>query len=59
MTLEEFIDLLESSLWVCEEDVPLTNTETFKDRGLLTNNDGLVVTMENGDEFQLTVVKSK
>lgn len=31
---------------------------TFEDEGLLTRNKGLVVHLSNGDEFQITVVKS-
>lgn len=32
---------------------------TFKDAGLLTSNDGLVVTLSDGSEFQVTVVRSR
>lgn len=30
----------------------------FGDAGLLTNNAGLVVTMKDGSEFQITIVQS-
>ena len=29
---------------------------TFAEAGLLTNNEGLVITLPNGDKFQITVV---
>jgi len=32
---------------------------TFADEGLMTRNKGLVVHLSNGDEFQITVVKSR
>ena len=32
---------------------------TFKDAGVLTTNDGLVVTFAGGLEFQVTVVRSR
>jgi len=35
------------------------STSTFDDAGVMTYNKGLVVRMEDGSEFQLTVVRSK
>ena len=32
---------------------------TFEDAGILTRNRGLVVTMTDGIEFQITIVQSK
>ena len=32
---------------------------TFADAGVLTMNHGLVVTMDDGTEFQITVVRSR
>jgi hypothetical protein len=31
----------------------------FYEAGLMTNNRGLVVTLKSGDQFQLTIVRSK
>ena len=33
--------------------------ETYEEAGLLTRNDGLVIKTEDGDEYQVTIVKSK
>ena len=33
--------------------------QTFEDLGVLTNNRGVVVTMKDGSEFQLTIVQSR
>lgn len=33
--------------------------ETFHDAGLLTRDNGLVLTLTDGSEFQITIVKSK
>jgi hypothetical protein len=32
---------------------------TYRDAGVMTMNNGLVVTMDDGTEFQLTVVRSR
>jgi hypothetical protein len=34
-------------------------TRSFAEAGVLTTNDGLVVTLSDGSEFQLTVVRSR
>jgi hypothetical protein len=34
------------------------NVTTFHDAGVLTNNRGLVVSLPNGQEFQVTIVES-
>jgi hypothetical protein len=36
----------------------VSDVSSFKGRGVLTRNKGVVVTMENGSEFQVTIVKS-
>lgn len=38
---------------------PLTCVSTFRDAGVLTTNDGLVLTFADGSEFQLTIVRSR
>ena len=50
---EEILDALEIS------GVKIWNATTFEERGILTRDEGLVVTMEDGSEYQITVVKSK
>jgi uncharacterized membrane-anchored protein len=34
------------------------HVRTFEDRGVLTMNRGLVITLDNRQEFQLTIVES-
>ena len=34
------------------------NAGTFEEHGVLTNNRGLVIELENGQEFQVTIVES-
>jgi hypothetical protein len=36
----------------------ITNVKTFSDAGLLTNNDGIVIRMKDGSEYQITIVQS-
>lgn len=38
-------------------EVVVENVQTFAEAGLMTNNAGLVVKMEDGTEFQLQVVQ--
>lgn len=42
-----------------EIDLTVTDVETFEQAGLLTRNAGVVITLNNGQEFQLTIVRSK
>ena len=37
----------------------IRHVETFRDAGVLTMNAGLVVTMDDGTEFQITIVRSR
>ena len=37
----------------------IREVETFKDAEIMTTNAGLVVTMDDGTEFQLTIVRSR
>ncbi len=48
----EFQDLEEDGLGVKE-------IASFEDAGILTNNRGLVISLTDGSEFQLTIVRSK
>lgn len=60
MTENEFVELLDDALEALEQlgDVSTTRT-TFRDAGLLTMNSGMVVTLDDGQEFQVTVVRSR
>lgn len=54
------IDEEEEDLWpaIGEGDF-IKSVRSFADVGMLTKNLGLVVKLEDGSEFQLTIVKSK
>jgi len=57
---EALIGLLRG--WYSFEDTVLpecVECKTFSEAGLLTNNIGVVLAMQDGSEFQLTIVKSK
>ena len=41
------------------EDGMIKDFETFEAKGLLTTNSGIVLKMQNGSEFQITIAKSK
>lgn len=51
MTIKELIrELLEDEGF---------EVETYEEAGLLTRDEGLVIKTEDGDEYQITIVKSK
>lgn len=60
-TVSEFLEVLHDAL--IEADLQDLRIATFRDAGLLTGNNGLVVRLpdENGRlrEFQITVVQSR
>jgi hypothetical protein len=63
MTTTEFVEYLDEALlsasdeW--ESENPIVGTGTFDSVGMMTRNEGLVVRMKDGSEFQVTVVKSR
>jgi len=75
MTTEEISELFENlfnELSNCEEDDEIAPAEldpdgvlyecrasSFQDCGLLTSNDGVVLRLGDGSEFQITVVRSR
>lgn len=60
MSEREFTDVLQDALYsFIAEGHTITKIRTFQDAGLLTNNEGLVVTAEDGSQFQITVVQSR
>jgi len=61
MNEQNFQDLIHELIDNIEEvGLPNTvrSTATFADADILTNNKGVVVTMKDGSEFQLTIVQS-
>ena len=61
-TDREAAELLENAIaCYCEEELsPEDEVEvrSFEDAGILTHNEGLVLRLPDGSEFQVTVVKS-
>ena len=41
------------------DDVAVESATTFEEAGVLTTNKGLVLRMEDGSEYQLTIVRSR
>lgn len=55
-----FTDEDGDTLWpILKESDNISQVRSFNDEGMLTSNKGLVVKLENGSEFQLTIVKRK
>lgn len=44
------------SMEICWENL---RVQSFCEAGLMTSNNGLVITLPNGSEFQLTIVQSR
>ena len=60
MSESEFAEYLdEALLWALNEDGMIIGTGSFESVGMMTRNKGLVVRMNDGTEFQVTVVKSR
>lgn len=69
MTAEDFESALKSilvdldfdlgTLAADDDENAIANVTTFEEGGYLTRDRGLRVTMKNGEEFQLTIVRSK
>ncbi len=57
MTEQEFQDKLTDAIYFDGFDDADITAHTFQEGGILTNNKGLVVTVD-GEEFQVTIVKS-
>lgn len=58
----QFVDRLQGLLdgdFTDEEAFPHVRTSTFDAAGVMTSNDGLVVTLSDGSEYQITVVRSR
>ncbi len=56
MTEENVADQIYEMLEGIEE---ITGIRTFKDAGLMTRENGLVIRYDDGTEFQVSVVQSK
>jgi hypothetical protein len=53
-------DVLETYLDLDDDNPsPIDNISTFNHAGILTMNEGLVIRLTSGEEFQLTIVRSK
>ena len=61
MNEEEFIDYLTEALLelAATEDDGIASLRDFQESMLLTTDKGLVVKLNSGEEFQVTVVRSK
>ena len=62
MTEAEFREILEEALGDYEpykDEEGIAYTETFANAGVLTSNEGLVVHLAGGTEFQVTIVRSR
>ena len=55
-TLEDLLDDLPEDAILCDEG---KRTGSFEQKGVLTKDAGLIVTMKDGTEFQITVVRSR
>jgi hypothetical protein len=61
MNEQDFVELLEGALDTddVEDQAGRIRVQTFEDAGMLTRSAGLVVQTESGEEFQVTVVRSR
>jgi hypothetical protein len=60
----QFVDFLQDLLFEYQDnpddpDENFKRVQTFREVGMLTKNEGLVVKMADGSEFQITIVQSE
>ena len=60
MSERDFRDIISEALAMyMDDDCPIKKVRSFSEAGVLTGNEGLVLSLEDGSEFQLTIVQSK
>lgn len=60
MSERDFRDVISEALAMyMEDDCPIKRVHSFAEAGLMTGNEGLVLSLEDGSEFQLTIVQSR
>ena len=59
LDIEDFIREALETVDVDEEYNIIESIMIYEDAGILTDNRGLVITTTDGEEFQVTIVKSK
>ena len=60
--LHELLDVLDDPDFAEDfdfSDFNFRSVNTYSDNGVLTNNKGLVIRMQDMSEFQITIVKSR
>ncbi len=57
--LKDVLEMLDIFAEINGETFEIKNISTFQECGILTNNKGLVVTLNDGSEFQIKIIKSK
>jgi hypothetical protein len=50
--------LMEALDWASNEDGMVKTIDTFENLGVMTNNKGLVIRMQDGSRFQIIINKS-
>ena len=58
-TEREIADAIAGALQYGEPLDATRSIQTFEGAGVMTYNDGLVLTLEDGTEYQITVVRSR
>ena len=61
MTETEMEEIISESLWETDEyhETGIEDISTYEDVGMLTNNAGLVIKLDDGSEYHITIVQSK
>jgi hypothetical protein len=54
-----FAAMLSELLYTTDGDAEVVRVDTYAEEGMLTNNAGLVVSLADGSQYQLTVVQSR
>lgn len=59
MKLSDFVQCIKDSIENAEDNEMLQGIETFEEAGFITRDKGLVVTMDDGSEFTLSIQQTE
>ena len=62
MSEQQLEETLSEVIWFANDEegiIDIEGIDSFDQAGILTMNKGLVLNMEDGSQFQLTIVKSR
>lgn len=57
ITAQEFTEFLHEAIDLGDEDNNISFIRSFEEEGVLSSNEGLIVRLNDGSKFQITIVE--